>query len=43
MNTPLAGPVRLRTLVAHPDRVDALADALTDAIDLFGLNSWAQK
>jgi DNA-binding MarR family transcriptional regulator len=34
---PLAGPVRLRHVGAEPDRLRRLAEALTDAIDLFGL------
>jgi DNA-binding MarR family transcriptional regulator len=37
---PLAGPVRLRQMAADPARLDALARALDDAIDLFGLASW---
>lgn len=40
---PLAGPVRLRSVPAEPDRVGGLADALSDAIDLFGLTTWASK
>jgi DNA-binding MarR family transcriptional regulator len=38
---PLAGPVRLRQVAADPARLDALARALEDAIDLFGLADWA--
>jgi len=38
---PLAGPVRLRQLAADPARLEALATALDDAIDLFGLAAWA--
>jgi DNA-binding MarR family transcriptional regulator len=39
-SAPLAGPVRLRTVLPSPTRVKALADALTDAIQLFGLEEW---
>lgn len=38
---PLAGPVRLRQVTADPARLDRLAAALDDAIDLFGLADWA--
>jgi DNA-binding MarR family transcriptional regulator len=38
---PLAGPVRLRDINVAPDRLDRLAAALEDAIELFGLESWA--
>jgi DNA-binding MarR family transcriptional regulator len=38
---PLAGPVRLRQVAAEPARLDALARALEDAVDLFGLASWS--
>jgi DNA-binding MarR family transcriptional regulator len=38
---PLAGPVRLRSAVAEPARLRALADAFTDAVTLFGLEEWA--
>jgi DNA-binding MarR family transcriptional regulator len=38
---PLAGPVRLRDVNVAPDRLDRLAAALEDAIDLFGLERWA--
>jgi DNA-binding MarR family transcriptional regulator len=38
---PLAGPVRLRRVRADPERLRRLAEALTDAIDLFGLEEWA--
>ena len=34
---PLAGPVRLRDIETEPARLDALRDAFTDAIELFGL------
>jgi DNA-binding MarR family transcriptional regulator len=39
---PLAGPVRLRTATEPPARLKALADALTDAVSLFGLEEWAR-
>jgi len=38
---PLAGPVRLRQVNAAPARLDKLAAALEDAVDLFGLTPWA--
>jgi DNA-binding MarR family transcriptional regulator len=38
---PLAGPVRLRDVVVDPLRLERLAAALEDAIDLFGLEDWA--
>jgi DNA-binding MarR family transcriptional regulator len=38
---PLAGPVRLRQVSADPLRLDRLARALEDAIDLFALTPWA--
>lgn len=38
---PLAGPVRLRDVMVEPDRLDRLAAALEDAIELFGLGGWA--
>jgi DNA-binding MarR family transcriptional regulator len=38
---PLAGPVRLRQVAADPARLDALARALEDAVELFGLAGWA--
>ena len=39
-NAPLAGPVRLRDPVLDPARLDRLAAALEDAMDLFGLTDW---
>jgi hypothetical protein len=33
--------VRLRSAVAEPARLRALADAFTDAVTLFGLEEWA--
>ncbi|MHB1111432.1 MAG: MarR family winged helix-turn-helix transcriptional regulator [Devosia sp.] len=38
---PLAGPVRLRQVDHDPARLDRLAAALADAVDLFGLAQWA--
>jgi DNA-binding MarR family transcriptional regulator len=38
---PLAGPVRLRHLEVEPHRLERLADALTDAVVLFGLEEYA--
>lgn len=38
---PLAGPIRLREVNHDPARLDRLAEALDDAIDLFGLGPWA--
>ena len=39
---PLAGPVRLRQgPPAPPERVERLAAALDDAVDLFGLKEWS--
>jgi DNA-binding MarR family transcriptional regulator len=38
---PLAGPVRLRDVVVEPARLERLAAALEDAIELFGLSPWA--
>lgn len=38
---PLAGPVRLRSARVSRSRLDRLATALEDAIDLFGLARWA--
>jgi len=37
---PVAGPVRLRQVTAPPARLDRLAAALEDAVDLFGLTPW---
>lgn len=39
---PLAGPVRLREVNHDPARLDRLAAALEDAIDLFGLAPWVE-
>ena len=38
---PLAGPVRLRDVTVEPARLERLAAALEDAIELFGLTDWA--
>ena len=38
---PDAGPVRLRTREFDPERLERLADAFDDAIELFGLEEWA--
>jgi DNA-binding MarR family transcriptional regulator len=40
-DAPLVGPVRLRDVAADPLRLERLAAALEDAIDLFGLDAWA--
>jgi DNA-binding MarR family transcriptional regulator len=40
-DAPLAGPVRLRHVPLDPARLRRLADALDDAIDLFGWKEWA--
>lgn len=37
---PLAGPVRLRQTATDPVRLETLAAAFNDAIDLFGLGDW---
>jgi DNA-binding MarR family transcriptional regulator len=37
---PLAGPVRLREIPADPARLEKLASALEDAVELFGLTPW---
>jgi len=38
---PLVGPVRLRTANAAPDTLDQLTAAFDRAVDLFGLQPWA--
>lgn len=43
VSAPLAGPVRLRRVPTDPQRVIVLADALGDAVDLFGLSPWASE
>jgi DNA-binding MarR family transcriptional regulator len=39
---PVAGPVRLREVNHDPARLDRLAAALEDAVDLFGLGPWVE-
>lgn len=39
---PVAGPMRLREVNHDPARLDRLAAALDDAIDLFGLGPWVE-
>ena len=41
VGAPLVGPVRLRDVAADPARLERLALALEDALDLFGLHKWA--
>jgi DNA-binding MarR family transcriptional regulator len=38
---PKAGPGMLRARPADPERMTRIADAFTDAIELFGLEEWA--
>ena len=38
---PLAGPVRLRHVLADGDRLRLLAAAFEDAVELFGLKEWS--
>jgi len=40
-DAPLTGPVRLRDLRVDPARLERLATALEDAVELFGLEPWA--
>lgn len=40
-DAPITGAVRLRDVTVEPARLDRLAAALEDAIDLFGLDAWA--
>lgn len=40
---PVAGPVRLREIDHDPARLDALKQALEDAVALFGLEPWLEK
>jgi len=37
---PLAGPMRLREVAADPARLEKLAAALEEAVELFGLQDW---
>lgn len=39
---PMAGPMRLRDVEGETDRLDRLAPALGDALDLFGLEDWSR-
>lgn len=40
-DAPITGAVRLRDVTVEPARLDRLAAALEDAVDLFGLDAWA--
>ena len=40
---PMAGPMRLRVVEGETDRLDRLAPALGDALDLFGLEPWTGR
>ena len=40
-DAPLTGPVRLRDVYVEPVRLERLAMALDDAIELFGVERWA--
>lgn len=40
-DAPLTGAVRLRDVTVEPMRLERLAAALEDAVDLFGLGAWA--
>ena len=40
---PLAGPTRLRQVATDPGRLDRLAAALEDAVDLFALQPWMPR
>lgn len=40
---PLTGPMRLRVVEGETERFDRLAPALSDAVDLFGLESWTGR
>ena len=40
-SAPLTGPVRLRDVTVEPHRLERLAIALDDALELFGLEPWA--
>lgn len=42
-DAPLAGPIRLREIDTDPARLDALRDAFTDAVELFGLVGYLPK
>jgi DNA-binding MarR family transcriptional regulator len=40
---PMAGPMRLRDVEGQTDRLDRLAPALNDALELFGLEDWTGR
>lgn len=40
---PMTGPMRLRDVEGEAERLDRLAPALNDAVDLFGLEAWTGK
>ncbi|MBJ3786625.1 MarR family transcriptional regulator [Devosia sediminis] len=40
---PMAGPMRLRDVEGETDRLDRLAPALGDALELFGLEPWTGR
>ena len=42
-DTPMAGPMRLRDVEGQTDRLDRLAPALNDALELFGLQVWTGR
>lgn len=42
-DTPMAGPMRLRDVEGQTERLDRLAPALNDALELFGLQAWTAK
>ncbi|WP_297112306.1 MarR family transcriptional regulator [uncultured Devosia sp.] len=42
-DAPLAGPMRLRDLDGETERLDRLAPALNDALELFGLEDWTGR
>ncbi|SMQ85956.1 DNA-binding transcriptional regulator, MarR family [Devosia lucknowensis] len=40
---PMAGPMRLRDVEGETERLDRLAPALGDALELFGLDPWTRR
>lgn len=40
---PLSGPMRLRVVEGETERLDRLAPALGDALELFGLEDWTKR
>ena len=40
---PIAGPMRLRDVEGETERLDRLAPAINDAVDLFGLEAWTGR